>query len=477
MKKKLMVITVLALAVCVLLGTLPSIAEDAKTYYWPLDENFADTSSGADFTNAPANFVDGAFEGSKAWDSTGGGCGETAAITVDASSFTVSAWVNIPSTNNTTWNAIFSTGTLQDSNFIELYYSNEGGNVTLRGSVGNVLDMYIATGVALDTWHNVALTFDGATKAFKGYLDGNLTVTLDASSTNYAGLNNAVVYLGHEKTNYVFGQTYIDDVKLITRAYSAEEIAALYTGNSSQTPVEKTYDPIIWIVDEENDAVFGAGGGDVFSGGISFTDYGVPYEAQDGIDAAKFVLDSKALADPYVALKVKDISAYHYAVLVVKYVTNDNSKTPRASLRVNAGSNWIMNDNVNYVPGEWAHILIPLTGDGLSFWPPEVTETYKEGDPINEVRVLFLVNGGEGNFEGDAVYFKALGFFHTLEEAQAYRAFELEPETVPTTEPTTAPTTEPVTPPPTGDTLVIVPFAALVLIVCAAVVLKKKRTY
>jgi|GEM_PF-5478233 len=483
MKGKSKLLIALLLVVFVLFGALPGYAEEATTYYWPLDDNFVDTSSGVNFSSEANNFVDGAYSGSRAWDSTGGGYGETAAISVDASSFTVSAWFNIPSSNATPWNAIFSSGTLRDTNFIELYYSVDGNGIILRGSVGTVQDVIIAKDVETDKWHHAALSFDGTTKALKGYLDGTLMVTQDASSTNYAGLNDAILYLGLEKTNYVMGQTFIDDLRLTTRAYSDTEIADLYSNTSNQEPVEKTYDPVIWIVDEENDAVFGDGGGDVFQAGPNFTTTGVPYESQDGIDAAKFVLDSKAIADPYVAFKVKQIGAYHYAVLAVKYVTDDNTKTPKASIRVNASGNWIMNDNVKYVPGEWTHILVPLTGEGLSYWPPEVTETYKEGDLINEIRVLFLVNGSEGSFEGDSIYFKALGFFYTLEEAQAYRAFELssgdpvitDEPAVPVVTDEPVQTTEPV--PKTGDASLAVLTLVLLAAMSVALVQVKKRVF
>jgi|GEM_PF-4157169 len=233
MKKKLK-ITVLLMLSILLLAMLPAFSEEAKdpsiVHFWPMDESYEDVLSGLNFYSDSDDFTDGAYAGSSAWDATNRGHGYTDPVSSGVQSFTVSLWFLSPSDNTVPWNALFSAGNLKNSDFIELYLSNgvDESGLALRGSVGNQVDLIVAHDVSPDEWHHYVLTYDAETKMLSGYIDGKLGAEKNVSAGNFSGLNETVLYLGHEKTNYVFGYTYIDDVIFAERAFSAEEISKIY---------------------------------------------------------------------------------------------------------------------------------------------------------------------------------------------------------------------------------------------------------
>ena len=236
--KKGFKITVLAvLMLSLLLAAVPAFAENdagekdsSILFFWPLDNGFDDVISGLNFYSESEDFTDGAYSGSTAWDSTYGGFGYTDPVNVESKNFTVVCWFYAPGDSKLPWNALFSSSLLNSEDFVELYFSNNTNNdgLILRGSVGDQLDMCIATDFEADKWHQAALTYDDATKTLKGYIDGQLGAERNVSGGNFTGINGAVLYLGHEKTNYVFGYQYIDDLMFANRVFSDEEINAMY---------------------------------------------------------------------------------------------------------------------------------------------------------------------------------------------------------------------------------------------------------
>jgi hypothetical protein len=261
--KTFVVLLTLTLAVMALIVS-PVFAEEEKdssiVHFWPLDNSFEDVISGLDFYCDTEEFADGAYSGSGAWDSTYGGHGYTDPENLDLKAFTVSLWFFVPETNQSPWNALFSSGYLKDGNFIELYYSNgvDAAGIALRGSVGSELDMYIAKDVELESWHHMVLTYNSETNLLKGYIDGEFGTEKNVSSSNFTGFQDAILYLGHEKTNYVFGYSLIDDVIFATREFSAEEVKSLYkdpAGFARKYLPEPTATPEVTATPERTESV------------------------------------------------------------------------------------------------------------------------------------------------------------------------------------------------------------------------------
>ena len=97
------------------------------------------------------------------------------------------------------------------------------------GATDNTTDSLTSGAKALNTWHHVAVTYDGTTKRIyvNGTLENSLTYAKSLKYTNplYLDIGSFVLYL---VGNYFTGS--IDDVRIYNRALSAAEIRAIYQG-------------------------------------------------------------------------------------------------------------------------------------------------------------------------------------------------------------------------------------------------------
>ena len=102
-----------------------------------------------------------------------------------------------------------------DSSMEIFYYSNQ------NGSGGDF--QYSTSMIALESWHHVAMTWDGTTK--HGYLDG----VAEATSTTHIDWDTNPIVVGADNVpipEYPLDGV-VDDLRLYDRALSAAEIAVL----------------------------------------------------------------------------------------------------------------------------------------------------------------------------------------------------------------------------------------------------------
>ena len=203
----------------------------------PLDEGagtqVADASGyGNDGTLSGPAWTGGQFGGALSFD----GVNDLVQVPSDPSlditdEITLAAWVNVRSFEN--WEGIITKGTTQAS-----YGINVWGDRTIRftvnwgspaGGVGRGAWNSRLT-LTPDTWHHVAVTYDGQT--FRFYIDG-VEDTYKPSPSVRFGITDEPLTLGGDlpgQDEYLDGS--IDDPRVYPRALSPAEIQTLVSGGS-----------------------------------------------------------------------------------------------------------------------------------------------------------------------------------------------------------------------------------------------------
>ncbi|HEY4183700.1 MAG TPA: LamG-like jellyroll fold domain-containing protein [Polyangia bacterium] len=208
---------------------------DSLVGYWKLDESSAGAtvvdSSGEKNDGTPANapapyststapvaFTDPrglAFVGTSS-QSVALGLND---MPVNNAAQSISLWVNYPSTGTWTDFICLTNGVSS----LQLGFNGSG-----KLAAWNILatSLVSATAPATSTWHHVVYTYDGTTHSL--YLDGGAPVTSTTSTNSGAPTS---VSLGSKQGTTEFFTGNLDDVRIYTRALTATEVSALYSGN------------------------------------------------------------------------------------------------------------------------------------------------------------------------------------------------------------------------------------------------------
>lgn len=187
-------------------------------------------SGGAAFslTGAPINEL----SNRSAWfDGGTGRIAITKDYTVHNGAIAIAAWVN-PS------NASGGFGghkmVLSFTNGVS-YLSVNGLSVTISVEIGGVQRVQTSGALALDVWTFVVGTWDG--DKLRVYLNGVLSNGASASYVGVTNLRNGTHYIGHYAAGGLDYIGLIDEVMLIGRALTAQEIAQLYASRNTSIPV------------------------------------------------------------------------------------------------------------------------------------------------------------------------------------------------------------------------------------------------
>jgi fibronectin type 3 domain-containing protein/regulation of enolase protein 1 (concanavalin A-like superfamily) len=249
-----------------------------------------------------------------------GGSGAYAALPAGAVSglddFTISAWVKLNSVSN--WARIFDFGT--GTNVYMFLSPRNAASGVVRFAIttgGSGSEQKIDGAAALPTgvWTHVAVTLSGGTGTL--YVNGtavgtNAAMTLKPSSLGATGNN----YIGKSQFGadpYLDGQ--VDDFRIVNRALTSSEIAALVTAPAAPGGLSATAGnaqvALSW------NAVSGAGGYNVKRATTS----GGPYTT------IGWMLSSTSLADASVSAG----GSYYYVVTAVNGVAESASSSEAAA--------------------------------------------------------------------------------------------------------------------------------------------------
>ena len=195
-------------------------------------------------------------------------CGSFSAY--DNGDLSVSMWIK-KSTMGTSEYAIDNSGSSTRAGF-SIIFENAFRRVRVvrRTLTSDTVTAFTDIGFTLNTWHNIAFTYQDSTRTLKVYNDGVLKITtIGTASTNSASFNLTIgSYQG--TSNYLIGN--IDEVAIFNSELSSTDITSIYNGGlpndlTSLSPLSwyrmgdaATWNGKDWILTEQ-----GSGGNDGIS--------------------------------------------------------------------------------------------------------------------------------------------------------------------------------------------------------------------
>lgn len=165
------------------------------------------------------------------------------ALIANSTTISLTAWVYLrnPAPSFPDFDGLAGIRNNVDADFYLLHFSANSIEARFRNSTGTNFDV-IGTGVQLNTWTHLALTYDGTTLSL--FIDGLLDSSIPASGSITSATED--FYMGNllfQTTNYWFNGK-LDEVSLWNRALSDAEINCIYRNgvNVTDTDLKLLYD-------------------------------------------------------------------------------------------------------------------------------------------------------------------------------------------------------------------------------------------
>ena len=153
-------------------------------------------------------------------------CGSFSAY--DNGDLSASIWIK-KSTMGTFEYAISNSGSSARAGF-DIIFENAFRRVRVsrRTRTSDTITAYADIGFTLNTWHNIAFTYQDSTRTLKVYMDGVLqNTTIGSASTNSASLN---LTIGSFQGSSNFASGNIDEVSVFNSELSQSDITTIYNG-------------------------------------------------------------------------------------------------------------------------------------------------------------------------------------------------------------------------------------------------------
>lgn len=178
----------------------------------------------------------------------------TTSLGLASSSYTKSVWMK---TSEVIGNLVSSS---DDSHSVWMG-DTDGSVSTNHNSTDNTV-VQSTTTLNNNNWHHVAVTYNLSTTTLTLYVDG----VQESQSTSIAAASSGTVYIGSYGAAQVVFSGLIDDVRIYDRAFSASEIASLYTYVPSLNLIGTTGNDTL-NGNSNDDIITGLGGNDTINGG------------------------------------------------------------------------------------------------------------------------------------------------------------------------------------------------------------------
>src|SRR3989344_1753017 len=148
--------------------------------------------------------------------------------------FAISFWIVSPYTSNVPWAGIIRKGgTTSAPVNTWVFYKNSASNTSLRfNAVNDTTGQFSIqlTGSTVNGWNNVLVTRSGNTSTM--YVNGLLADTDTTSNANLSSTDSIVFANGANGVDFL--STSIDDVVILNRSLSANEVMALYANMTTK---------------------------------------------------------------------------------------------------------------------------------------------------------------------------------------------------------------------------------------------------
>lgn len=165
------------------------------------------------------------------------------ALIAGSTTISITAWVYLRNPNPTfpDFDGLTGIRNNADADFYLLHFSTNSIEARFRNSAGINFDV-IGTGVQLNTWTHLALTYDGSTLSLyiDGLLDGSVPASGSIASTTEDFYMGNLIY---QTTNYWFDGK-LDEVSLWNRTLTPSEINCIFHNgvNVTDTDLKLLYD-------------------------------------------------------------------------------------------------------------------------------------------------------------------------------------------------------------------------------------------
>jgi hypothetical protein len=167
-------------------------------------------------------------------------CGDFSAY--DNGDLSASIWIK-KSNIGTYEYALSNSGSSSKAGF-DIIFENAFRRVSIgrRTTTSDTQTAFLNIGFTLNTWHNIAFTYQDSTRTLKVFMDAVLqSTTLGSASTNSASSNLTIgSYQG--TSNFLSGN--IDEVAIFNTELSASDVTTIY--NSGIPNDLSSFNPISW---------------------------------------------------------------------------------------------------------------------------------------------------------------------------------------------------------------------------------------
>ena len=227
-----------------------------KIHYssWSPETNLTGTASTPSFSNTKSIELDGidAFVD----------CGSFSAY--DNGDLSASVWIK-KSTMSTYEYVLSNSGSSARAGF-DIIFENAFRRVRVgrRTRTSDTISAFADIGFTLNTWHNIAFTYQDSTRTLKVYMDGVLqNTTIGSASTNSASLN---LTIGSFQGSSNFASGNIDEVAVFNSELSQSDITTIYNSGVPNDLNDLSTLPLSWWRFEETSGLTaidsGSGGND-----------------------------------------------------------------------------------------------------------------------------------------------------------------------------------------------------------------------
>lgn len=164
-------------------------------------------------------------------------CGDVAEADFGTGNFTVSFWVNFTAASNQ-GGFVFKDAYAGSDNGLYIYHSTGGAGPT-KLAYWNGSSTTLSTGTIDGAWRHVAVVREGTGSGeVKFYIDGVLDATTATDARTLSNTKNLTINGSHDANAGALMDSQMDDIRIISRALSAGEVALLYNkGVANYRPV------------------------------------------------------------------------------------------------------------------------------------------------------------------------------------------------------------------------------------------------
>lgn len=212
-------------------GSVPSVYSEAVSY-WAMNEasgsSVADSTGSYNGTATGTTIVTGKLSNARSFNGVSDKVVISSNLGITNGDITIGAWIKATNATGISYDAIVSH--YDDTEKIDYrIFHNTTGIAVARHAPGVSWNATPEIAIMAGTWYHVALVYSGTSLSF--YLNGAIQSTITATSSGIGSYTTETI-IGRGINNGGAFNGLIDEVFIVSRAFSTDEIATVYNGGS-----------------------------------------------------------------------------------------------------------------------------------------------------------------------------------------------------------------------------------------------------